>query len=142
MRHGLGTGAWLDGDATIPSARPSRPFRGGVGADLGTLPRDLVVSNETAKVGGASSAGWGVESWHEVRISGAYSFRVLDSGIHSGCPDSDAGLAPPPVVFLHGFMGGAEDWNAILGGGASGGAWRWTCCHGRSRFVHLEEGWR
>ena len=142
MRHGLGTGAWLDGDATIPPAAPLASLPGGgVGVDLGALPRDLVVTNETAaaKVGGASSAGWGVESRHEVRTrSGAYSFRVLDSGIPTRPDsDSDAALAPPPVVFLHGFMGGAEDWNAI----ASAVAPERRCvavdlpCHGRSRLV-------
>mgnify|MGYP001968777946 CR=1 FL=1 len=142
MRHGLGTGEWLDGDAVIPPAAPLASLPGGgVGVDLGRLPRDLVISNETATAAnvGFSSAGWGVESRHEVRTrSGVYSFRVLDSGnTPPFTPDSDSALAPPPVVFLHGFMGGAEDWNAI----ASAVAPERRCvavdlpCHGRSRFV-------
>ena len=151
MRHGLGTGAWLDGDAVTPPAAPLASLPGGgVGVDLGRLPRDLVVSNETASAAasaaakvGSSYAGWGVESRHEVETSfGKYSFRVVDSGnAPPFTPDSDSALAPPPVVFLHGFMGGAEDWNAI----ASAVAPERRCvavdlpCHGRSRFVPSSE---
>ena len=150
MRHGLGTGAWLDGDAVTPPAAPLASLPGGgVGVDLGRLPRDLVVSNETAAASaaaakvGSSYAGWGVESRHEVETShGKYSFRVLDSGnAPPFTPDSDSALAPPPVVFLHGFMGGAEDWNAI----ASAVAPERRCvavdlpCHGNSRFVPSSE---
>ena len=123
MRHGLGTGAWLDGDSVSPPAAPLTKLPGGgVGVDLASIPRDFEIiagSSVKAKVTGSglsdtwgsSSSNWGSVAYHTVETdAGVYSFRVVDSG-----PDDSDNSEPvsPPVVLLHGFMGGAEDWNVV-----------------------------
>ena len=121
-RHGLGTGAWLDGDSVSPPAAPLAKLPGGgVGVDLASIPRDFEItagSSVKAKVTGSglsdtwgsSSSNWGSVAYHTVETdAGVYSFRVVDSG-----DDSDnSEPVSPPVVLLHGFMGGAEDWNVV-----------------------------
>ena len=122
-RHGLGTGAWLDGDSVSPPAAPLAKLPGGgVGVDLASIPRDFEItagSSVKAKVTGSglsdtwgsSSSNWGSVAYHAVETdAGVYSFRVVDSG-----PDDSDNSEPvsPPVVLLHGFMGGAEDWNVV-----------------------------
>jgi isochorismate synthase / 2-succinyl-5-enolpyruvyl-6-hydroxy-3-cyclohexene-1-carboxylate synthase / 2-succinyl-6-hydroxy-2,4-cyclohexadiene-1-carboxylate synthase / o-succinylbenzoate synthase len=121
MRHGLGTGAWLDGDSVTPPAAPLTKLPGGgVGVDLASIPRDFeIIAGSSAKLTGSglsdtwgsSSSNWGSVAYHTVETdAGVYSFRVVDSG-----PDDSDNSEPvsPPVVLLHGFMGGAEDWNVV-----------------------------
>ena len=121
MRHGLGTGAWLDGDSVAPPAAPLAKLPGGgVGVDLASIPRDFeITAGSSAKLTGSglsdtwasSSSNWGDVAYHTVETdAGIYSFRVVDSGDDS---NSDSEPVSPPVVLLHGFMGGAEDWNVV-----------------------------
>ena len=123
MRHGLGTSAWLDGDSVSPPAAPLAKLPGGgVGVDLASIPRDFeIIAGSSAKAKltgsglsdtwGSSSSNWGTVAYHAVETdAGVYSFRVVDSG-----PDDSDNSEPvsPPVELLHGFMGGAEDWNVV-----------------------------
>lgn len=112
MRHGLGTGAWLDGDSVSPPAAPLTKLPGGgVGVDLASIPRDFEIIAGLSDTWGSSSSNWGTVAYHTVETdAGVYSFRVVDSG-----PDDSDNSEPvsPPVVLLHGFMGGAEDWNVV-----------------------------
>ena len=125
MQHGLGTGAWLAGDVT---ATPSAPLvattgpngvRAGVGVALETDgdaangPFDASVVTPEKRVAGTAS--WGSIAFHEVvAAAGTYRFRVRDSlrGADAGAGDGET----PSVLFLHGFMGGAEDWDAVARG--------------------------
>ena len=120
MRHGLGTGEWLDGDVFDPPAAPldfsSASAGGGVRVALAPAAASArrkttaAVSEMNTTTTTTTTTAWGAESVYEAKTSrGTYSIRVVDSG-------GGGGDARPPVLLLHGFLGGAEDWHAIASG--------------------------
>ena len=118
MQHGLGTGAWLDGDVTSPPSAPLVATRGGNGVGVALLPSDandvpFVASRVVPEVSyDATSSSWGSIAFKEVSTSlGTYRFRIRDS--RSAETTSSASAS---VLFLHGFMGGLEDWDAVARG--------------------------
>ena len=153
MQHGLGTGAWLDGDVTETPIAPIVSIRcdaangnqsGGVGVALesdgafGNVAPFLtsVVTPETSIgisrendsrenddriLSSSSSVVWGsIEVREVVTPRGTYRFRVRDSRgtfRDDDAKGSDAKIAKrSSVLFLHGFMGGMEDWDAVARG--------------------------
>jgi isochorismate synthase/2-succinyl-5-enolpyruvyl-6-hydroxy-3-cyclohexene-1-carboxylate synthase/2-succinyl-6-hydroxy-2,4-cyclohexadiene-1-carboxylate synthase/O-succinylbenzoate synthase len=123
MQHGLGTGAWLDGDVTSPPSAPLVATRGGNGVGVALLPSDakllapFVASRVVSEVSyDATSSSWGSIAFKEVSTStGTYRFRIRDS--RSAETTSSASRArSASVLFLHGFMGGLEDWDAVARG--------------------------
>ena len=153
MQHGLGTGAWLDGDVTETPIAPIVSIRcdaangnqsGGVGVALesdgafGNVAPFLtsIVTPETSIgisrendsrenddriLSSSSSVVWGsIEVREVVTPRGTYRFRVRDSRgtfRDDDAKGSDAKIAKrSSVLFLHGFMGGMEDWDAVARG--------------------------
>ena len=139
MQHGLGTGAWLAGDVTAPPSAPLVPtfdrdgVRTGLGVALETdddganapfvasvvTPEARVVSEETRAASTSSSekprvsSSWGSIAFREVvTAAGTYRFRVRDSKTATKTENKEK----PAVLFLHGFMGGMEDWDAVARG--------------------------
>ena len=112
--HGLGTGAWIDGDVCDPPCAPASRLEG---AGVGVALRDagfVAALTDAVSPACASATSWGVETFHEVSTRrGTYRFRMLDS-------DPDAATSPSAIL-LHGFMGAAEDWNAVAAGLAGTG---------------------
>jgi isochorismate synthase/2-succinyl-5-enolpyruvyl-6-hydroxy-3-cyclohexene-1-carboxylate synthase/2-succinyl-6-hydroxy-2,4-cyclohexadiene-1-carboxylate synthase/O-succinylbenzoate synthase len=123
MQHGLGTGAWLDGDVTSPPSAPLVATRGGNGVGVALLPSDakllapFVASRVVSESAyDATSSSLGSIAFKEVSTStGTYRFRIRDS--RSAETTSSASRArSASVLFLHGFMGGLEDWDAVARG--------------------------
>jgi isochorismate synthase/2-succinyl-5-enolpyruvyl-6-hydroxy-3-cyclohexene-1-carboxylate synthase/2-succinyl-6-hydroxy-2,4-cyclohexadiene-1-carboxylate synthase/O-succinylbenzoate synthase len=123
MQHGLGTGAWLDGDVTSPPSAPLVATRGGNGVGVALVPSDakllapFVASRVVSEVSyDTTSSSWGTIAFKEVSTStGTYRFRIRDS--RSAETTSSASRArSASVLFLHGFMGGLEDWDAVARG--------------------------
>ena len=121
MRHGLGTGAWLDGDVTSPPSAPLVSNNGnGVGVallphrDANDAPFPFVASSVTERT---SETSWGSIAFKEVFAStGTYRFRIRDSRGAETTSSASASEGSASVLFLHGFMGGLEDWDAVARG--------------------------
>lgn len=124
MQHGLGTGAWLDGDVTSPPSAPLVATRGGNGVGVALLPSDakllapFVASRVVSEVSyDTTSSSWGSIAFKEVSTStGTYRFRIRDSGASAETTSSASRARSASVLFLHGFMGGLEDWDAVARG--------------------------
>ena len=156
MQHGLGTGAWLDGDVTATPIAPIVSIRcdaangnqsGGVGVGVAlesdgafgnvapfltsvVTPETSLISrtndfnsreNDDRILSSSSSVVWGsIEVREVVTPRGTYRFRVRDSRgtfRDDDAKGSDAKIAKrSSVLFLHGFMGGMEDWDAVARG--------------------------
>ena len=86
--HGLGTGAWIDGDVCDPPCAPASRLEG---AGVGVALRDagfVAALTDAVSPACASATSWGVETFHEVSTRrGTYRFRMLDS-------DPDAATSP------------------------------------------------
>ena len=142
--HGLGTGAWLAGDplesAAVDVFAPLEDGRG-LGATLrasssgGGAKRLRSDDAASACVVGEpiGAAAWGRERRVDVATDrGAWTFRVLDSrrfedeegegeGEEKKTTTTKKAAAASRnkngvVLFLHGFLGGAEDWAAVVPG--------------------------
>ena len=141
--HGLGTGAWLAGDplesAAVDVFAPLEDGRG-LGATLrasssgGGAKRLRSDDAASACVVGEpiGAAAWGRERRVDVETDrGAWTFRVLDSrrfedeegegeGEEKKTTTTKKAAASRNkngvVLFLHGFLGGAEDWAAVVPG--------------------------
>ena len=117
MQHGLGTGAWLDGDVTEKVSAPmtsSRKHETNRGVGISLARKELLepfrpdVVSDTIM---SDDRHWGSVSWKEVETEvGVYRFKVVDSREEKNDKNRKA------AFFLHGFMGGAEDWGVVVGG--------------------------
>ena len=78
--HGLGTGAWIDGDVCDPPCAPASRLEG---AGVGVALHDagfVAALTDAVSPACASATSWGVETFHEVSTRrGTYRFRMLDS---------------------------------------------------------------